>query len=154
MSFKNLRNSLLAMVVMLGLGSLVVHAATKGDPQPFALSGTTQIAGYDGGTGAPICLGVVGQNAIMVRNMVRDGGTSQNMTCGFTTSVAPGNGMPVLATETLTVDLVNIPGFTAVTGGPYPDGGTSITAGAGTPKLCCIQSPGSAISDLNWIIVK
>lgn len=152
-------NSIRAVSKLVLLGALAIGvvtlAATKGDPQPFAQSGVAIVRGWDAGTGAPVCLGIVSQNSIMVRNWQGDGGTSATLFCGFNTSVNATSGMPLQNTETLTVDLVALTqGFSSTATPGLTDSGVSITVGAGAPKLCCIGAAGSAPTDLRWMIVK
>lgn len=127
--------------------AIIATAAVKGDQQPFAKYGVVQVAGYDAGSGAPQCLGVSNQNAIMVRNYNRDGGTGATLYCGFDTSVSANDGMPVAHLESLSVDLVSLSQGTPVS---PTDGGTNAIA----PKLCCIGAPGASITDLRWMVVK
>ena len=135
------------IIAVAALLSVVAIAATKGDPSPFAKYGVSIVRGYDGGLGAPICLGIPNQNSLMVRNWQGDGGTSATLYCGFDTSVSGATGMPLQNTETLTVDLVSLAQGTQVS---PTDGGVNTVA----PKLCCIGGPGSAPVDLRWMIVK
>lgn len=134
---------LLALIITIAASAF---AATKGDGTPAAKSGISQVAGYDAGTGAPICLAMNNQNSIMIRSYNRDGGTEATLFCGFSTSVDT-TGMPLLAKEALTIDVVSVvQGSVPV---PY-DGGVSVLS----PKLCCIGAPGAAVTDLRWMTVK
>ena len=149
-------NSKLTVILIGVLCGLGVFAATMGDQHPFGKYGAVQVSGYDGGTGAPLCLGLSNQNAIMVRNFITDGGAGATLYCGFDTSVTVINGMPVMQQETLTVDMVTLT-QNALSTPPTTiasDGGIITTVGTLAPKLCCIGAAGSNPTDLHWMIVK
>lgn len=142
-----LKSDGIKLTIMLLFVGAVVYGATKGDQQPFTKYGKSQVAGYDAGTGAPVCIGVSNQNSVMVRNFNRDGGTGATLYAGFDTSVSPDNGMPIQHSETITVDVVALSqGFPP---GPA-DGGVQAVSN----KLCFIGAPGAVITDICWMVVK
>ncbi len=147
------RNKLLAVALLI-VGAVAI-AATKGDQSPYGAYGVVQVNKYDGGAGAPSCIGLPNQNSLMVRNWINDAGTASTAYCGFNTSVTILTGMPLQSAETLTVDVVALTqngAFVATPG--LNDGGVTITAGTLSPKLCCVVKDSTSPTDLHYMIVK
>lgn len=115
-------------------------AATKGDQPPKARSGAIGVAAYDGGTAAidggvnptKVFTGLPGRNAFAIYN----NGTV-TIWCGWSKSVTPANGFPVVAAGSLSIDMT------------YNNGGDQ--------DFYCVQSNGTdqvTPADTRWIQVK
>jgi hypothetical protein len=147
-----MRNNTFIAIISISIAA-VAWGATVGDPNSFAKYGVVFVPVSDGGSGSVACVGVSKQNSVMVRNYINDGGTSAPMYCGFDTKVTNITGMPVLANETITIDIVALQSTVTNNGADgIFDGGAVLTKGSIQNQLCCTTV--TTATDEHWMIVK
>lgn len=124
------------IAVLTFLLAVVAIGATKGDPSPFAVTGIARCAGDGGANLIPL---TPGQNAIAMRNIVIDGGTTGNINIGETAAIASSQylGFPIKDGETLSIDVVAVNAGRTITPPTFIDGGVTVTLGTNVPAIYC-----------------